>query len=123
MIVRPPLFTRTVTIFPYTTLFRSSSTYNVFLFFRTVMKPGDGRPDPKPAVELAETTRIYPLWAEEKNIPAMEFPNASGVRVRSEEHTSELQSRMRNSYDVFCLKKKNLKLMHLQQIYTKHITK
>src|SRR3546814_43664 len=58
-----------------------SSTYNVFLFFRTVMKPGDGRPDPKPAVELVETTRIYPLWAEEKNIPAMEFPNASGVRV------------------------------------------
>src|SRR3546814_1849732 len=126
MIVRPPLFTRTVTIFPYTTLFRSSSTHNVFLFFRTVMKPGDGRPDPKPAVELAETTRIYPLWAEEKNIPAMEFPNASGVRVnmmyptdfeywtklkafvdRSEEHTSELQSLMRISYAVFCLKKKN----------------
>ncbi|MHA7777659.1 DUF1254 domain-containing protein [Roseibium sp. M-1] len=58
-----------------------SSTYNVFLFFRTVMAKGDGAPDPKPAVALAETTRIYPLWAEEKNIPAMEFPNASGVRV------------------------------------------
>src|SRR3546814_7946615 len=56
-----------------------SSTYNVFLFFRTVMKPGDGRPAPKPAVELAETTRIYPLWAS------------------SDEHTSELQSLMRIS--------------------------
>ena len=58
-----------------------SSTYNVFLFFRTVMKQGDGKPDPKPAADLAEQTRIYPLWAEEKKTPAMEFPNASGVRV------------------------------------------
>lgn len=58
-----------------------SSTYNVFLFFRTVMAKGDGAPDPKPAVELAETTRIYPLWMEEKDIPAMAFPNASGMRV------------------------------------------
>lgn len=58
-----------------------SSTYNVFLFFRTVMAQGDGEPDPKPAVDLAETTRIYPLWAVEMDIPAMEFPNASGQRV------------------------------------------
>lgn len=58
-----------------------SRTYNVFLFFRTIMAKGDGAPDPKPAVELAETTRIYPLWAVEKDIPAMKFPNASGVRV------------------------------------------
>lgn len=58
-----------------------SSTYNVFLFFRTVMGKGDGAPDPSPAVVNAESTRIYPLWAEEKNIPAMHFPNASGVRV------------------------------------------
>lgn len=58
-----------------------SKTYNVFLFFRTVMAKGNGKPDPKPAVALAETTRIYPLWAEEKTIPAMKFPNASGKRV------------------------------------------
>jgi hypothetical protein len=58
-----------------------SPTYNVFLFFRTVMAKGDGAPDPAPAVAAAETTRVYPLWAEEKKIPAMEFPNASGVRV------------------------------------------
>lgn len=58
-----------------------SSTYNVFLFFRTVMAKDGGKPDPVPAVKLAETTRIYPLWAEEKNIPAMKFPDASGVRV------------------------------------------
>ena len=58
-----------------------SSTYNVFLFFRTVMAQGDGKPDPAPAVANAETTRIYPLWEEEKDIPPMEFPNASGKRL------------------------------------------
>jgi len=59
----------------------TSSTYNVFLFFRTIMAQGDGLPDPAPAVTLAEQTRLYPLWAEEKSVPAMEFPNASPVRV------------------------------------------
>ena len=58
-----------------------SSTYNVFLFFRTVLVPGEDGPNPGPAVENAERTRIYPLWDEEKNIKPMEFPNASGKRV------------------------------------------
>lgn len=58
-----------------------SSTYNAFLFFRTIMGKGEGKPDPAPAVALAETTRIYPLWMEEKDIPAMQFPNGSGQRV------------------------------------------
>lgn len=55
-----------------------SPTYNVFLFFRTVMAKG---PDPGPAVAIAERTRIYPLWAEEKSIKPMVFPNGSGKRV------------------------------------------
>jgi hypothetical protein len=59
----------------------TSSTYNVFLFFRTIMGQGDGVPDPSIGVAVAEQTRIFPLWEEEKNVPAMEFPNASGVRV------------------------------------------
>jgi hypothetical protein len=58
-----------------------SSTYNVFLFFRTVMTRGDKGPDPAPAVAVAEETRIYPLWLEEKDILPMEFPNGSGRRV------------------------------------------
>ena len=41
----------------------------------------EGGPDPAPAAELAEQTRVYPLWAEEKDIPPMEFPDASGQRV------------------------------------------
>jgi hypothetical protein len=58
-----------------------SPTYNVFLFFRTIMKKGENGPDPKPAVELAERTRIYPLWATEKDVKAMMFPDGSGKRV------------------------------------------
>jgi hypothetical protein len=58
-----------------------SSTYNVFLFFRTVMTQGDSGPDPTPAVALAEQTRVYPLYDEEKDVRPMEFPNASGRRL------------------------------------------
>src|SRR5215472_6862642 len=58
-----------------------SSTYNVFLFFRTVMAKGDGKPDPLPAVKGAETTRVYPLWAVEKDVKPMQFPDASGKDV------------------------------------------
>jgi hypothetical protein len=53
----------------------------VFLFFRTIMKKGADGPDPAPAVALAEQTRVYPLWAMEKDVKPMEFPNGSGQRV------------------------------------------
>jgi hypothetical protein len=59
----------------------TSSTYNVFLFFRTVMTQGDSGADPAPAVALAEQTRIYPLSAMEKDVEPMQFPNGSGQRV------------------------------------------
>ena len=59
----------------------SSLTYNVFLFFRTVMGHGDGKPDPAPAVALAEQTRVFPLWTVEKDVEPMQFPNASGIRL------------------------------------------
>jgi hypothetical protein len=58
-----------------------SSTYNVFLFFRTIMKKGANGPDPKPAADLAQTTRVYPLWSTEKDVKPMQFPDASGKRV------------------------------------------
>jgi hypothetical protein len=58
-----------------------SPTYNVFLFFRTVMKKGENGPDPAPAVTLAERTRIYPLWALEKDVKPMQFPDGSGKRI------------------------------------------
>jgi hypothetical protein len=58
-----------------------SSTYNVFLFFRTIMGKGDGKPDPAPAVKAAETTRVFPLFTPEKDAKPMVFPDASGKRI------------------------------------------
>jgi hypothetical protein len=59
----------------------SSSTYNVLLFFRTVLSQGTEGPDTKEAVALAEQTRVYPLGAVEKDRKPMEFPNASKIPV------------------------------------------
>lgn len=58
-----------------------SSTYNVFLFFRTIMGQGDGVPDPATGVAVAERTRVFPLWTTEKQAQPMQFPNASGQRL------------------------------------------
>ena len=58
-----------------------SPTYNVFLFFRTVLTQGDDGPDTTEAVDTAEQTRVYPLGSNEGKRPAMVFPNGSGKRV------------------------------------------
>src|SRR6201998_4235282 len=55
-----------------------SPTYNVFLFCVTLRKKGGEGPDPNPAVALAEQTRVYPVWAMEKDVKPMQFPNGSG---------------------------------------------
>src|SRR3546814_10636471 len=83
MIRRPPRSTRTDTLFPYTTLFRS----------RSDCRSGRGRPNAGHGP------------APHANRRAARFPPPPATR--SEEHTSELQSLMRISYAVFCLKKKN----------------
>src|SRR3546814_7176744 len=91
MIQRPPRSTRTDTLFPYTTLFRSRHRKRPG-FAGDVRDKGDGRA--KFADGLGEPqhrSRDHAGKAEGK---------------RSEEHTSELQSLMRISYAVFCLKKK-----------------
>src|SRR3546814_5209933 len=85
MIRRPPRSTRTDTLFPYTTLFRSRSDGGAArrpLHHRPRLSGGPDRPRPSGGADP-------------------EIP-------RSEEHTSELQSLMRISYAVFCLKKKNI---------------
>src|SRR3546814_5874065 len=87
MIRRPPRSTRTDTLFPYTTLFRSKNgTGEGFL----AVTP-DG-------------TKYWFDWMAQYGEPKLGEP---GPSHRSEEHTSELQSLMRISYAVFCLKKKN----------------
>src|SRR3546814_6465624 len=91
MIRRPPISTRTDTLFPYTTLFRAS----ILAEYDTV------------AVEIernsAYNRMLVALFFSVNPIgPALESIRS----LRSEEHTSELQSLMRISYAVFCLKNK-----------------
>src|SRR3546814_5518320 len=98
MIRRPPRSTRTDTLFPYTTLFRSSSHSGVGgRNKQDVEKPPVAEPHGAKPAEYS-----YGGWSECGGYEAAE-PNG---KPRSEEHTSELQSLMRISYAVFCLKKK-----------------
>src|SRR3546814_8867461 len=89
MIRRPPRSTRTDTLFPYTTLFRS-------------LVPVGG--DPPPFRQDAHPADIVVPGQFDAAIDLLEY--------RSEEHTSELQSLMRISYAVFCLKKKKKTYTH-----------
>src|SRR3546814_4010695 len=106
MLRRPPRSTRTDTRFPYTTLFRS----------------GEGRsPKPASASEFGIVGHRRPILLRRRDIArAVHIPLRLHLLIevqvklsiddrigeRSEEHTSELQSLMRISYAVFCLKKK-----------------
>src|SRR3546814_9625326 len=101
MLRRPPRSTRTDTLFPYTTLFRSLlyATFGILAFVSVI------------AVSWAPT-----LYNRSFDLPlsraamlvgmAILIGGVAGALTRSEEHTSELQSLMRISYAVFCLKKK-----------------
>src|SRR3546814_1322802 len=92
MIRRPPRSTRTDTLFPYTTLFRS-------LDARAIKLGG-----------IAEPVFDFALVLGRRHVDEVDHQQPAQVAqpqlARSEEHTSELQSLMRISYAVFCLKKK-----------------
>src|SRR3546814_2964599 len=94
MLRRPPRSTRTDTLFPYTTLFRSAAAETATQTFEKGHIGGDLPQVAAPADGL----RILDALRE--------------LGFRSEEHTSELQSLMRTSYAVFCLKKKKRNTMH-----------
>src|SRR3546814_4788860 len=99
MILRPPRSTRTDTLFPYTTLFRSDY-HSIAALPRLPGLAGSSRHVFSPAIANAgfpPGTRV-----------GLERQGAVPNLARSEEHTSELQSLMRISYAVFCLKKKKL---------------
>src|SRR3546814_7284511 len=101
MIRRPPRSTRTDTLFPYTTLFRSRSVNGTRGVIGLVMF-GE-TPIPVPEAVIAEIrSREDETGYIRLNPPGFR----PGQALRSEEHTSELQSLMRISYAVFCLKKK-----------------
>src|SRR3546814_8137665 len=89
MIRRPPRSTRTDTRSPFTTLFRSPELSRAF---------------PLPAVPRRIDVAVELLFAVVP--PGLGPPLGRAAGGRSEEHTSELQSLMRTSYAVFCLKKK-----------------
>src|SRR3546814_5058139 len=108
MLRRPPIPTRTVTLFPYTTLFRSCRVIKGRLGERVDIFQRDwlheGRRKKLKTIWLAEEIgSTDTAVAELKAIVGHVFESP-----RSEEHTSELQSLMRISYAVFCLKKKNI---------------
>src|SRR3546814_2496494 len=97
MIRRPPRSTRTDTLFPYTTLFRSKGV--------GVERHERGRAAGECGFQ-AERLRQHALYEEAGKGDLAHFHSRRLVQGRSEEHTSELQSLMRISYAVFCLKKK-----------------
>src|SRR3546814_5064305 len=108
MIRRPPRSTRTDTLFPYTTLFRSEGAGHAKdgLDLASLLKDirGElwaGRED-KFAARMRD--QYLQLLTDLKGVLGKESDDAA--KTRSEEHTSELQSLMRISYAVFCLKKK-----------------
>src|SRR3546814_10749778 len=93
MIRRPPRSTRTDTLFPYTTLFRSPLLLQL--------------PDEIIMYILQTQISEYRTYKDWDNIFTFDFNEENlKIQMRSEEHTSELQSLMRISYAVFCLKKK-----------------
>src|SRR3546814_1926369 len=124
MIRRPPRSTRTDTLFPYTTRFRSLPSFSVTM-------AGDGFVTPLLAMTAGSAANFLALISDPQpdpqgsrrpqvDRPALVARDDARPRhilaARSEEHTSELQSLMRISYAVFCLKKKKQK--HTKQSYT-----
>src|SRR3546814_1963595 len=114
MIRRPPRSTRTDTLFPYPTLFRSD-------------RAGDSIAPEQSALWAAQELEVVQVeqalggcrFAADEHLVDVQADAGVAARAgrgqaRSEEHTSELQSLMRNSYAVFCLKKKNKKLHSIQ---------
>src|SRR3546814_3536012 len=97
MIHPPPRSTRTNTLFPYTTLFRSLEQA-----YEGLPKTGFGRIAVLEAAMTEDKPVLWAIRADGKPAIALAAPAR-----RSEEHTSELQSLLRTSYAVFCLKTKN----------------
>src|SRR3546814_10809198 len=115
MILRPPISTRTATLFPSTTCFRSGGRRRSELASLKVeqlveelpvpVDPADPQGPQLPCMTIA-LGRTNTSDAEEGRAVKL-VGRPVDARRRSEEHTSELQSLMRISYAVFCLKKNN----------------
>src|SRR3546814_4759466 len=120
MIRRPPRSTRTDTLFPYTTLFRSHHQVH-----QAGCLTVRGRADGQAVVATVYAHEPHPAHRRRRG-RAADPDRTAGKEAehrRSEEHTSELQSLMRISYAVFCLKKKKKPhhSLKLTQYYNKQI--
>src|SRR3546814_2712433 len=108
MILRPPRSTRTDTLFPYTTLFRSLKIDS-----KSLANGVD-----RVSTIASEKTRAVKMAVDHDRVTLSVTSPENGraeeeIAARSEEHTSELQSLMRISYAVFCLKKKTNTHTHI----------
>src|SRR3546814_3223273 len=108
MIRRPPRSTRTDTLFPYTTLFRSVGR--------------DQRADQSALRDDADRAGFRLSLRQRAGEVDREAVEQIADALRSEEHTSELQSLMRISYAVFCLKKKKKQTTHEKKTLTLYET-
>src|SRR3546814_2445558 len=136
MIRRPPRSTRTDTLFPYTTLFRSeaeveyqdkqSSAVDVKFAAADVadLAKRFGVADASGAAFVIWTTTPWTLPANQAVAANAELDYAlvDFARARSEEHTSELQSLMRISYAVFCLKQNTAKQIQTEDTVSTYFT-
>src|SRR3546814_5321927 len=104
MIRRPPRSTRTDTLFPYTTLFRSYP-YDDIEHQEVTLRGNHDEVGGELRKALIERLAVAGITVDECGLTHLAY--AQEIAGRSEEHTSELQSLMRISYAVFCLKKKN----------------
>src|SRR3546814_1123361 len=113
MIRRPPRVTRTDTLFPYTTLFRSLFDSTSHLTAKPLRLLAQSHFAQRPKMLLVHMGNDRVLHRGElyhhQHQPMIVIKVAAFDAQRSEEHTSELQSLMRISYAVFCLKKKKTK--------------
>src|SRR3546814_4679131 len=100
MIRRPPRSTRTDTLFPYTTLFRSDHVHVHRDILGSLIEASNSY-----AEDLSSGLEDG-TYEDTANLDDVEIAIATARTIRSEEHTSELQSLMSISYAVFCLKKK-----------------
>src|SRR3546814_10063588 len=105
MIRRPPRSTRTDTIFPYTTLFRSGVDPHIGVGAVAVHVAPAAR-QAALAHQIGDLVRAFRIVGPKVPLHVVVAQARGRKPLRSEEHTSELQSLMRISYAVFCLKKK-----------------
>src|SRR3546814_20566102 len=106
---RPPRSTRTDTHFPYTTLFRSVAAFALLAIGADIVERDVGVIFANALFAEAELRRALEAHIVVNDLGPLDSRSRKG---RSEEHTSELQSLMRISYAVFCLKKKIVNKYH-----------